>query len=100
MTAFDATNNEELASQIRSSIGDILDLLPRLGPEKAATRLEMQAVLADLRQLLKAIDVPDEHNIRAQWANAAGAKPEEVTTTQIEPPIDYGAAAEYKRKQS
>jgi hypothetical protein len=100
MTTFDAADNEELAAQIRSSIGDIMDLLPRLGPEKAATRLEMQATLADLRQMLKTIEVPGEHGIKAQWANAAGAKPEEVQTTRLEPPVDYGAAAEHKRKQS
>lgn len=99
MTASDAADTEALAAKIRSSIGDIMDLLPQLGPEKAATRLEMQAVLADLRQMLKSIEIPGEHNIKAQWANAAGAKPEEVTTTQIEPPVDYGAAAEQKRKQ-
>jgi hypothetical protein len=94
--AVDETN-EHAAAEIRSQIGEILELLPRLGPDKASTRLEMQGLLADLREVLRSIEVPGGEEMKSRWAEAAGTKPEIVTEARLEPPVDYGRASEQKQ---
>jgi len=59
---------------IRSEMGTILDRLGRLPADAFADRSKLQARQAELRRLLREIDVPGAQDIRKRWSRAAAGK--------------------------
>lgn len=74
---------------IRSEMGTILDQLGRLPADAFADRAKLQARQAELRRLLRAIEIPGSQGIRKRWSEAAAGKagaedPPEMIVSPIE----------------
>jgi hypothetical protein len=73
---------------IRSELGAILDELGRLPADAFADRSRLQARQADLRRLLREIEIPGAEDITKRWAGQAGSKaPEDLGHPEIVSPL-------------
>jgi hypothetical protein len=72
---------------IRSELGAILDELGRLPADAFADRSRLQARQADLRRLLREIEIPGAEDITKRWSTAAASKvsAEEPPETIVSP---------------
>jgi hypothetical protein len=74
---------------IRSDMGTILDQLGLLPADAFADRSKLQARQAELRRLLRAIEVAGAQDIKKRWSEAAASKagaeePPEMVVSPIE----------------
>ena len=72
----------------RSELGAILDELGRLPVDAFADRSRLQTWQADLRRLLREVEIPGAEDITKRWAGQVGSKtPEDLGHPEIVPPM-------------
>ena len=72
----------------RSELGAILDELGRLPADAFADRSKLQARQADLRRLLREVEIPGAEDIMKRRAGQVGSKtPEDLGHPGIVPPL-------------